>query len=129
MAKKKIGKYQHKMAVSNKYRPINKSKYKGDPTNIIFRSSWEKIVFKYCDLSPAVIQWSSEEFFVPYRSPFDNKIHRYFPDIWLKYKNKEGIITQSVLEIKPKKYTKLPPTPKRKTKDWRYTTEQYIINI
>jgi len=128
MAKKKIGKYQHKMAVSNKYRPINKSKYKGDPTNIIFRSSWEKIVFKYCDLSPAVIQWSSEEFFIPYRSPFDNKIHRYFPDIWLKYKNKEGIITQSVLEIKPKKYTKLPPTPKRKTKDWRYTTEQYIIN-
>ena len=100
MAKKKIGKYVHRMPVSNKYRPINKSKYKGDPTNIIFRSSWEKIVFKYCDLSPAVLQWSSEEFFVPYRSPFDKRIHRYFPDVWLKYRNKDGIITQSVLEIK-----------------------------
>ena len=50
MTKKKIGKYVHKMAVKNKYRPYNPEKYKGDPTNIIFRSSWEKIVFKYCDL-------------------------------------------------------------------------------
>jgi hypothetical protein len=128
MAKRKIGKYTHRMPVTSKYRPVNKSKYKGDYTNIIFRSSWEKIVFKYCDLNPAVLQWSSEEFFVPYKSPFDGKYHRYFPDIWLKYKNKEGIITQSLLEIKPKKYTQAPRKPKRVTKDWKYTTEQYIIN-
>ena len=44
MAKKKIGKYKHRMPVTSKYRPVNKSKYKGDYTNIIFRSSWEKIV-------------------------------------------------------------------------------------
>ena len=128
MAKKKIGKYKHRMPVTSKYRPVNKSKYKVDYTNIIFRSSWEKIVFKYCDLNPAVMQWSSEEFFVPYKSPFDGKFHRYFPDIWLKYKNKDGIITQSLLEIKPKKYTQAPRKPKRVTKDWKYTTEQYIIN-
>ena len=128
MAKKKIGKYKHRMPVTSKYRPVNKSKYKGDYTNIIFRSSWEKIVFKYCDLNPAVLQWSSEEFFVPYKSPFDGKFHRYFPDIWLKYKNKDGIISQSLLEIKPKKYTQAPRKPKRVTKDWKYTTEQYIIN-
>ena len=116
------------MSYKGRFKPKQYKKYKGDPTNIIFRSSWEKTVFKYCDLNPAILKWSSEEFFIPYRSPFDRRIHRYFPDVYIKYKNKEGIISESVLEIKPKKYTKLPPTPKRKTKDWRYTTEQYIIN-
>ena len=126
--KKKIGKYTHKIAVTNKYRPYNPEKYKGDPTNIIFRSSWEKIVMKYCDLNPAVIKWSSEEFFIPYRNPFDRKIRRYFPDIYIKYKDKHGTITETVIEVKPKKYTQAPRKPKRVTKDWKYTTEQYIVN-
>ena len=49
-------------------------------------------------------------------------------DSYTKYKNKEGIISESVLEIKPKKYTQAPKKPKRVTKDWKYTTEQYILN-
>ena len=114
MAKKKIGKYKHRMPVTSKYRPVNKSKYKGDYTNIIFRSSWEKIVFKYCDLNPAVMQWSSEEFFVPYKSPFDGKYHRYFPDFVVKTVKNE----KYMVEIKPSRQCNKPKTPKRKTKSF-----------
>ena len=118
----------NKMLVQGKFRPKNSNKYKGDPSNIIYRSSWELTVFKYLDSNPAIIQWASEEFFVPYRNPMTNRIHRYFPDVYLKYRNKEGTITETVWEVKPKKQTQPPRIPKRKTKSWRYNAEQYVIN-
>ena len=65
-------------------------KYKGNPTNIIYRSSYELKLMTYLDRNPKVVQWASEEFFVPYKSPIDGKVHRYFPDFWVKKKNKEG---------------------------------------
>ena len=116
------------MLVQGRFRPKNPNKYKGDPSNIIYRSSWELTVFKYLDSNPAIIQWASEEFFVPYRNPMTNRIHRYFPDVYLKYRNKEGTITETVWEVKPKKQTQPPRIPKRKTKSWRYNAEQYVIN-
>jgi hypothetical protein len=125
---KRFKRMSNKFTVDGKFQPKNPKKYKGDYRNIVFRSSWELTVFKYLDTSPSVIQWSSEEFFVPYKHPFTGRFSRYFPDIWLKYKNKEGTITQTVWEIKPKKYTEQPRIPKRKTKNWKYTTQQYIIN-
>ena len=118
----------NKMLVQGKFRPKNPNKYKGDPSNIIYRSSWELTVFKYLDSNPAIIQWASEEFFVPYRNPMTNRIHRYFPYVYLKYRNKEGTITETVWEVKPKKQTQPPRIPKRKTKSWRYNAEQYVIN-
>ena len=118
----------NKMLIQGKFRPKNPSKYKGDPTNIIYRSSWELTVFKYLDSNPSIIKWSSEEFFVPYRHPMDNRIHRYFPDVYLKYYTKEGTIAETVWEVKPKKQTQPPRIPKRKTKSWRYNAEQYVIN-
>ena len=125
---KKIKRMSNKMLVQGKFRPKNPNKYKGDPSNIIYRSSWELTVFKYLDSNPAIIQWASEEFFVPYRNPMTNRIHRYFPDVYLKYRNKEGTITETVWEVKPKKYTEPPRIPKRKTKSWAYTAEQFVIN-
>jgi len=116
------------MLVQGTFRPKNPNKYKGDPSNIIYRSSWELTVFKYLDSNPAIIKWASEEFFVPYRNPMTNRIHRYFPDVYLKYRNKEGNITETVWEVKPKKQTQPPRIPKRKTKSWRYNAEQYVIN-
>ena len=75
-----------------------------------------------------MLKWASEEFFVPYKHPMTGKISRYFPDIWIKYKNKDGIITETVWEVKPKKYTIPPHIPKRKTRSWAYTAEQFVIN-
>ena len=39
---------------SGRFRPSNPGKYKGDPTNIIYRSSWEKKVMIWCDVNSNV---------------------------------------------------------------------------
>ena len=125
---KKIKRMSNRMLVQGKFKPKNPNKYKGDPSNIVYRSSWELTVFRYLDSNPAIIQWASEEFFVPYRHPLTNKISRYFPDVYLKYRNSANTITETVWEVKPKKQTQPPRIPKRKTKTWKYQAEQYVIN-
>ena len=95
-----------------KFRPRFPEKYKGDPTNIVYRSSYELKFMNYCDLNENVNEWKSEEFFIPYISPIDGKVHRYFPDFYVKYKGRTII-----LEVKPQKDLKMPPTnPRKKTK-------------
>lgn len=112
-----------------KYRPQNPQKYGGDPTNIIYRSSYELKFMQYCDLTESVNSWKSEEFFIPYLSPIDNKVHRYFPDFFVKYKDKEGKLRTLVVEIKPQKDLKMPePNPKRKTKSWVYSVKTWAVN-
>jgi len=107
------------MSYKGKYKPTNPQKYKGNPTNIIYRSLWERKFMRYCDLNENVNQWQSEEFWIPYRSPLDNRIHRYFPDFFVKYKDKDGKTRTVVIEIKPKKEVKMPErNPKRRTKSW-----------
>lgn len=102
-----------------KYTPKNKEKYKGDPNNIIYRSSWEFRFMKYCDNNPNIIEWGSEEFFINYFDPTTNKVRRYFPDFFVKLKNKSGEIKKYIIEVKPKKQTVEPTkNPKRKTKSW-----------
>jgi hypothetical protein len=104
-----------------KYTPKNPQKYKGDPTNIIYRSGWELKFMFYVDSHPEIIEWGSEEFFIPYRSPIDNRIHRYFPDFYIKKKSKNGVIETIVVEIKPLKQTMEPQRQQKKTK--RYINE------
>lgn len=101
------------MAYNGRFRPKNPKKYKGDPTNIIYRSLWELKFFKWCDEHPDVIWWQSEELIIPYRSPVDNHIHRYFPDVIVNRKDRDGNIRTVVVEIKPYKQT-LPPDPRKK---------------
>ena len=45
----------------------------------------------YCDRNEKIVEWGSEEFFIPYRSPLDGKIHRYFPDFYVKVKTPRGM--------------------------------------
>jgi len=111
------------MTYKGRYRIKNSSKYKGNPTQIIYRSSWERQVFKWCDNHKDVLEWSSEEIIIPYRCKTDNKLHRYYPDVYIKTNKGEYLI-----EIKPKKETNPPRIRSRKTK--RYLTEvmTYIKN-
>lgn len=95
------------------FKPRNPEKYKGDPTNIVYRSSWELKFMSRLDLDPLVTNWSSEEMIIPYVSPIDNKVHRYFPDIWYK-KNKQ----EYLVEIKPLAQTKPPIKKSRVTKKY-----------
>ena len=111
-----------------KYKPKNPSKYNGDCTSIVYRSSYELKMFQYCDLNENVISWGSEEFCVPYRSQVDGKVHRYFPDFLIKIKEQSGEIKTYVIEVKPKKQTMEPKVPKRKTKSWIYEMKTYAVN-
>jgi len=114
--------------LQGKYRPINPQKYKGDVTNIIYRSSWERKFLQYCDMNENILEYSSEEIALPYRSPIDNRIHRYFPDFYIKVKESSGKIKKYIIEIKPKKQTIEPQVKKRKTKSYIYEVYEYAKN-
>lgn len=91
-----------------KFRPTNPKKYKGNPTNIIYRSMLELKVMRWLDRRPDVIEWSSEELIVPYKCRTDNRIHRYFPDFVVKTITKEGKKKTFMVEVKPESQTKEP---------------------
>ena len=48
-----------------RFKPRNPGKYKGDPSNIIYRSSWEKKFMLWCDCNLNVLEWGSEEIVIP----------------------------------------------------------------
>lgn len=112
-----------------RFRPKNPEKYKGDPTNIIYRSSYELKFFRYVDRHPDVVWWASEEVVVPYLSPIDGKMHRYFPDVVVRKKTPEGTLETIMIEIKPNSQTR-PPDPKKKnaTKTGR-VSRRYINEV
>jgi hypothetical protein len=116
------------MSYQGRFYPKNKQKYKGDSNNIIYRSLWERKFMNYCDLTESVIEWQSEEIIIPYLSPLDNKVHRYFPDFLIKIKENAGEIKTYLIEIKPKSQTVEPDkNPKRRTKRW--INEIYTWNV
>lgn len=107
------------MAYKGRFYPSNPKKYKGDSRNIIYRSLWERKFMVYCDLNENILEWGSEEIIIPYKSPIDNKWHRYYPDFFIRVKDKSGSIKTYIIEIKPKKQIKEPvKNPKNKTKQW-----------
>jgi hypothetical protein len=105
------------------FKPKNPKKYRGDPTNIIYRSRWELVFMSFLDSNPNVIQWASEELFIPYKSPIDGKFHRYFPDFWVKKINKEGKQNVVIVEIKP--FNQTQPPQKKDKPSKRYLYEVY----
>jgi len=111
-----------------KYKPSNYRKYKGDPTNIIYRSLWERKFMYYCDHNENVLQWSSEEYVIPYKSPVDGKWHRYFPDFWMKVRSTDGKTTTYLVEVKPKKQVEGPKPQKRKTQQYITEVATYATN-
>lgn len=111
------------MAYSGKFVPRNPDKYSGDPSNIIYRSLWEFKLMKYLDAHGEIVKWASEEFCIPYRSPIDRRMHRYFPDFWVEKNNGE----QLVIEVKPKQQLVPPKKPKRQTR--KYLKEMYTFAI
>jgi hypothetical protein len=116
------------MSYKGKYQPKNPQKYRGDVNNIIYRSLWERKFLIYCDTNENIIEYASEELALPYRSPIDNKIHRYFPDFYIKVKESTGQIKKYLIEIKPKKQTIEPIPQKRKTKGYIYEVYEYAKN-
>ena len=114
-------------SIKSKYKPENPRKYKGDYRNIICRSSWERKFCRWCDLDESILEWGSEEFFIPYRAP-DGRVRRYFPDFIMKVKETNGEVKTYVIEVKPLKQTRPPKKRKRVTKSYIYECTTYAVN-
>ena len=116
------------MAYSGLFKPKHPEKYVGDPANIVYRSSWEVKVMSWLDNNDSIITWASEELFIPYISPVDNRWHRYFPDFLVKYRTKDNKLSTMMLEVKPKKQTAQPEPQKRKTKQFINEVKTWGVN-
>ena len=114
-------------SIKSLFKPTKPRKYKGDVNNIICRSSWEKRFCSWCDLNESIIEWGSEEFWIPYRAP-DGKTRRYFPDFIIKVKESTGQVKTYVIEVKPKKQTRPPKPRKNVTKSYLYECQTYAVN-
>jgi len=116
------------MAYSGKYFPKNPSKYRGDVHNIIYRSLWERKCMVYFDSHEDIIEWSSEEVVVPYKSPLDKRYHRYYPDFIIKIRTKTGEIQTVMIEVKPEKQTKPPERGKKVTRKYLKEIATWGVN-
>jgi len=113
------------MAYKGKFKPKQSKKYIGNPTKIVYRSLLEKRFMLYCDKTDAILEWGSEEVVVPYKSPIDKRMHRYFVDFIVKLKNQKGITETVLIEVKPKKQCS---PPSKKSKRFLNEMKTYGIN-
>lgn len=112
------------------YQLRHPEKYIGDPAKIRYMSSWELSTHRFLDNNPNILRWSSEEIAIPYIKPTDGKVHRYFPDYWVEYRNRQGELIQEIWEVKPKTQTRKPCASKKKNARTRlYEDVTYAINI
>lgn len=118
----------YKETYKGRYRVLNPKKYKGDINEIVYRSSWELKFMKWCDINSSILEWGSETVIIPYKSPVDNKLHRYFVDFYIKVQEKDSNIKKYLIEIKPEKFTKPPDIPEKKTKRFIEEVFNYGIN-
>ena len=111
------------------YKPVNIEKYIGKKLPI-FRSGWELKFFKWADCNENILKWGSENVIIPYLSPLDNKVHRYFVDNFIIFKDRNGNNNRFLIEIKPSKQTKRPVrSKKKKSSTMLYEQKTYVINV
>ena len=97
------------MAYSGNYKVKNRDKYVGAVDKVKYRSLWERKFMVYCDTNPHIVKWNSEEVIIPYYSPIDKKMHKYYMDFLIQTYDSEGSIKHTLIEVKPEKQTR-PPT-------------------
>lgn len=115
--------------IKGKYKPRNYKKYRGNPTNIEYRSSWELQMMRMMDLNENILEWSSEEIAIGYKHPIKGSFHRYYPDFFCKKRKKDGTIVMQIIEIKPE-HEAVPPTRKagQKTSTYLRRVATYAVN-
>jgi len=114
---------------SGQFIPKNPDKYLGDPSDIIYRSSWEREAFGFCDNNPYVVKWASEEIAIPYQKPdprtgaLKNAIYK--PDLFVAIDDGKGNLRRELIEIKPRKQTQ----KSRARKPARRMVEEYTLMV
>lgn len=122
------------------YKPQNPKKYRGNVHNITYRSGWELSFMRWADTNASVVEWSSEEIVIPYRTVLDEAAdrkngkktptwHRYYVDFFVKIKTKGGLFERILVEVKPYHET-IPPviTEGTSKKSALYKQKTWIVN-
>jgi hypothetical protein len=117
-----------KDTIKGKFTPKHPDKYRGDVTGIVFRSSYELKFMNWCDTNPNILQWASEEIVIPYFNPVDKKMHRYFVDFAIVVQETPDTVQKYLVEVKPERFTKAPPTPKRRSRRFLTESMQWVVN-
>ena len=61
------------MSYKGIYKPENPKKYLGDPNKIVYRSLWERKMFRYCDTNAKVLKWASKRLYPILQSSEEEK--------------------------------------------------------
>jgi hypothetical protein len=109
------------------FTPTHPLKYKGDK-KAIYRSSYELDFCKFLDRNTKILEWAIEPFAIPYIKPTDKRIHKYYPDFWVKYIDENNNIRQMIVEIKPLSQTQAPKLTGKKKKQQIYEALTWAIN-
>ncbi len=120
---------QWKGVQKGRFTPRHPEKYKGNVNNIVYRSSWERSFMYFLDNNASIKEWGSETIAIPYRKPTTGRIHKYYPDFWVKYVDKNGKTIQEIIEIKPAKQTRQPTTVGKSKKTQLYESVAWSINV
>jgi hypothetical protein len=109
------------------YTPKNPEKYTGDLEKIRYMSSWELNFMHFLDNNPNILRWVSEGIAIPYFKRLSGKVHKYYPDMLIEYKNKDGNLIQELIEIKPAKDCR--PSRSKKPKTKLYENLTFSVNV
>lgn len=110
------------------FHPRNPEKYAGNVNNIIYRSSWELEFMKWCDRTPNILKYGSEEFCISYYNPIKQRTCKYFPDFIIEVLDENQKKQKYVIEIKPKKQTIPPVRGNKKTKTYLNEMNTFVVN-
>lgn len=113
------------------YTPNHPEKYIGDIRKIRYMSSWELQFNQFLDNNPNILRWASEEIAIPYRKPTSkrkNKVHMYYPDYFIEYKNKQGNLIKELIEIKPENQVNAPVIRGKSKKTQLYEQVTWAVN-
>lgn len=121
--------YNKKTLKTGYYTVVNKEKLKNKNKRLCYRSGLELKFMRICDHSKNIIEWSYEDFIIPYvKIQEQNKIHRYIIDFYVK-KIINGKIEDILIEVKPSSMLIPPEEPKRKTRRYYELVENYLTNM
>jgi hypothetical protein len=129
----KSNKPSHKSGYRQGYYKLSyPEKYIGDPTKIIYRSSWEYRFCRYCDTNEKVEKWSSEPLGIKYVSPIDGKEHTYYIDFYMRVIEDSKPIDY-LAEVKPSASLVKPVLEGKKMttnkiKNYNYALQTWLVN-
>lgn len=138
VAPKQGGKYKQGLFIPKNKEKVIKLNTQG---GLFYRSGLEQKMMVYLDNNEDIIHWGAECIKVPYlKTEWNSNLqdyqtteHTYYPDFYFELKNKDGSISKTIAEVKPKSETVEPKINENLTakqlKNLEYALKMYNKNL